>query len=305
MKKNSQNYLIPLWAGLLILGSLAPLLAGANERIGELSVQFDHDLVSLNAHNVALQDVLQEIAKQGNLRIVQHVALDRLITLSVERQVLPELLAAILKDDSYQLYQGVPNADEIESRNPVPGTLWIFSKGSSLAPAATIFLEEVLYHGNYREKKEAIRELRRLATPDAVHTLSFALSDADSRVRDAAFAALSRIGDDEALAAIASAAADSDPWVRSEAANALSSSDAENVAQYLNLAFKDPDPRVRMAVIEAFADNPSEQAVAALSLALRDENPEVRMHAADALDEIGDEFAFQALMGARSGEDPD
>jgi len=306
-KKNSNNqsYLIPLGAGLLILGSLAPLFAGANERSGELSVQFDDGLVSLNAHNVAVQDVIQEIANQGNLRIVQHVALDRIITLAIDRQPLPEVLSAILRNDSYQLYQGVLNEDEIESLNPVPSTLWIFSKGTSLAPAATVFLEEVLYHGNYREKKEAIRELRRLGTSDAVHTLSFALSDEDPRVRNAAFEALSRIGGDEALAVIASASVDSDPWVRSLAANALSSGDAESAVQYLNLAFEDPDPKVRMAVIEAFADNPSEQAVAALSLALRDENPEVRMHAVDALDEIADEFAFQALMRAKSDKDRD
>ena len=292
----------PLGAGLLILGSLAPPFAGANEPSGQLSVQFDDDLISLNADNVALQDVLQEIAKQTNLRLVQHVALDRTITLIVVKQSLPEVLATILRNDSYLLFQRVANDDEIELRNPVPGTLWIFSKGSSLAPAATIFLEEVLYNGNYREKKQAIRELRRLGTTDAAHTLSFALSDADSRVRDLAFEALARIGSDEALAAIASAAVDSDPWVRSEAANALASSDANSAVQYLHLALGDPDPRVRMAVIEAFADNPGEQAVAALSLALRDEDPDVRMHAVDALDEIGDEFAFAALMRARSRE---
>ncbi len=299
-KKNSQYYPIPLRVGLLILGSLALPFAAADGRSGKLSVLVDDDLITLNAHNVALQDVLEEIALQSNLRIVQHVALDRLITLIVERQPLPDAVGEILKNESYQLFQRISNDHDVGAGNPVPSTLWVFSEGSSLAPAATIFLEEVLYHGKLREKKEAIRELRRLGTADAVHTLSLALSDEDSRVRDAAFAALARIGDDEALAAIASASADSDPWVRSEAANALSSSDAEYAAHYLNLALKDPDPRVRMAVIEAFADNPSEQAVAALSLALRDEDPEVRMHAADALDEIGDEFAFQALMGARS-----
>jgi len=304
-KTSSQNYLIPLGAGLLILGSLAPFFAGANERSSELTVLINDDRVSLNARNANLQDVLQAIALQANLRIVQHVALDRVINLNVAGQTLPELLGVILKNDSYQLYQGVLNEDEIDSDNPVPGTLWIFSRGTSLAPAATIFLEEVLYHGSYREKKEAIRALRRLGTADAVHTLSFALSDEDSRVRDAAFEALSRIGGDEALGAIASAAVDSDPWVRSEAANALASSDAESVVQYLNLAFSDPDPRVRMAVIEALADNPNEQAIAALSLALRDDNAEVRMHAVDALDEIGDEFAFQALMRARSDGDTD
>jgi len=306
-KKNSRNNVFPLWAGLLIVGSLAPLFAGAEDRAGDLSVRVDAGLVSLSAYNVSVQDVIDEIATQSDLRVVRHVTLDRVVTLNLDRQPLPDALDEILKNDSYQLYQGVSNEDEAEAEavNPVPGTLWIFSEGSSLAPAATVFFEAVILHGSFQEKKEAIRELRRLGTPDAANTLSLALSDPDSRVRDAAFSALAKFDGEEALAAIASASADSDPWVRSEAANALSSADSESAVEYLNLAFNDPDPRVRMTVVEAFTDIPSEQAVAALSLALRDEDPAVRMHAVDALEEIGGEIAFQTLMRAQADEDPD
>ena len=302
-KTNSRNTMFPLWAGLLILGSLAPLFAGANERTDVLSVQVDGGLVSVTARNIPVQNLLQEIATQTDLRVVQHVALDRVITLNLDRQPLPDVLDEILKNDSYQLYQATSGEDE--ASNPVPGTLWIFSEGSSLAPAATVFFEAVILYGSFPEKKEAIRELRRLGTPDAANTLSLALSDKDSRVRDAAFSALSKIDGEEALAAIASASADSDPLVRSEAANALSYANAESAVAYLNLAFNDPDPRVRMTVVEAFTDIPSEQAVAALSLALQDEDPAVRMHAVDALEEIGGEIAYQSLMRARSDEDPD
>ena len=297
--------MFPLWAGLLIVGSLAPLFAGANDGTDKLSVRVDDGLVSLSANNVSVQDVIDEIAIQSDLRVVQHVALDRVITLNLGRQPLPEVLDEILKNDSYQLYQGVSNEEEAEANNPVPATLWIFSEGSSLAPAATVFFEAVIIHGSIREKKEAIRELRRLGTPDAANTLSLALSDPDSRVRDAAFSALAKIDGEEALAAIASASADTDPWVRSEAANALSSANSESAVEYLNLAFNDPDPRVRMTVVEALTDIPTEQAVAALSLALRDEDSAVRMHAVDALEEIGGEIAFQTLMQAQSDENPD
>ena len=307
LKNPKRITVFPLWAGLLILGSLAPLVAGANEGEDKLSVRVDDGLVSLIARDVPVQDVLQEIAAQSDLRIVQHVALDRLITLNLDRQPLPDALDEILKNDSYQLYQGVSNEDEAEAEaegvNPVPGTLWIFSEGSSLAPAVTVFFEAVILHGSFREKKEAIRELRRLGTPDAVNTLSLALSDEDSRVRDAAFEALSKIDSDEAVAAAASASADADPWVRSEAALALSSNNSKSAVQYLKIAFNDPDPRVRMTVIEALGDIPNEQAVATLRLALQDEDPGVRMNAVDALEEIGGEIAFQALMRARSHED--
>ncbi len=85
--------MFPLWAGLLILGSLAPLVAGANEGEDKLSVRIDDDgLISLSANNVSVQDVIDEIATQSDLRVVQHVALDRVVTLNLSRQQLPVAL---------------------------------------------------------------------------------------------------------------------------------------------------------------------------------------------------------------------
>ena len=214
----------------------------------------------------------------------------------------------ILDNDSYTLYQAMPNADN--DADVIPGTLWVFSEGTSLAPAAAVFYEAVLYRGTIREKKEAIRELRRLGTPAAVQALSLALGDEDARVRDAALSALSRIGSDEALAAIASASMDSDPRTRGEAAAALGSGDSETSARYLSMALDDPDPRVRMAVIESLADVPfgtvpNQLTVATLTRALQDEDPEVRMSAFDAMEEIGGDVAYQTLLQLHANRDSD
>ena len=244
--------MFPLWAGLLIVGSLAPFFAGANDG-AELSVRVDNGLVSLSAQNVALQDVIQAIATQSDLRVVQHVALDRVVTLNLDRQPLPDALDELLANNSYQLYQGVSLEDEIAAGNPVPSTLWIFSEGSSFAPAATIFLETIIFHGTFREKKEAIRELRRLGTPDAVQTLSLALSDEDSRVRDAAFAALSRISGDEAVATLSLALRDEDPAVRMHVVDALEEVGGEIAYQALMRAQSDEDPEVADAVNESLS----------------------------------------------------
>lgn len=299
-----------VWAGLLIFCSPAPAIAENVEDTDELSVRVDDGLLSLTAHNVPVADVIEAIAEQYGLKLVQHVSLDRSITLRVEQQPLPEVLGDVLRNDSYQLYLATSDADGAARDDSIPGILWIFTEGSALAPAATVFLEAVIFEGTVREKQEAIRELRRLGTPAAIQALSLALGDEHERVRDRAFEALENIGSDEALAAIASAALDSDPWVRSEAAAALASGDSETSAQYLAMALDDPDPRVRMSVVEALADiplgaMPSQQAVAALNRALKDENPEVRMQAIDSLEEIGGDIAFQALMQAKADQDAD
>jgi hypothetical protein len=286
------------WAGLLLLGSLVPLFAFANELSGNLQLRFEGDLLTIHASNVPVREVLQEVAAATDLRIVQHAPLAGIVSLRLERVSLAIALDRILARDSYQLYQGVPDS-------PIPRVLWIFSAGAEVASAADIFFEAVILYGSLAEKREAIRELQRLGTPEAVEALSLGIGDDDPRVRAAALAALSRIGSDAALAAVASATADADPWVRGQAVDALSVGDSESALKYLNLAFTDPDPNVRLAVIEAFADNPGDQSIAILGLALRDDDPVVRMHAVDALEAIGGELAFATLMRARGGADAD
>ena len=307
-KTSNRNILFPLWAGLLVISGLAPPFAGATESTVAMSVSFDNGLVSVSASSVPVRDVIEAIADQAGLRLVEQVELDQQVTLDIDRQPLPDALAVLLENDSYTLFQAIPSTDN--DADVIPGTLWVFSEGTSLAPAATVFYEAVLYQGTYREKKEAIRELRRLGTPAAVQALSLALGDEDARIRDTALSALSRIGSDEALAAIASAAQDSDPRVRGNAAAALASGDSETSAQYLAMALDDPDSRVRMAVIESLADVPfgavpSELAVATLSRALEDEDPEVRMSAVDAMEEIGGNVAYQTLMQSHADSDSD
>lgn len=308
MTETVHQRLFPLWAGLLVISGLAPPFAGATESTVAMSVSFDNGLVSVSASSVPVRDVIEAIADQAGLRLVEQVELDQQVTLDIDRQPLPDALAVLLENDSYTLFQAIPSTDN--DADVIPGTLWVFSEGTSLAPAATVFYEAVLYQGTYREKKEAIRELRRLGTPAAVQALSLALGDEDARIRDTALSAVSRIGSDEALAAIASAAQDSDPRVRGNAAAALASGDSETSAQYLAMALDDPDSRVRMAVIESLADVPfgavpSELAVATLSRALEDEDPEVRMSAVDAMEEIGGNVAYQTLMQSHADSDSD
>jgi len=285
-------------AGLLLIGSLVSLCAHAEDAPERLRISTVGGFVSLAAADVPTHDVLQQIAAHTGLRIVQHAPVEGNVSLELEHVSLADALGAILAGDSYQLYQGVPGS-------PIPGTLWIFSAGRRDASAADIFFEAVILYGSLAEKREAIRELQRLATAEAVEALSLALGDEDPRVRGPAMAALARIGSDAALAAVASATADADPWVRARAVDALSSGDSESALQYLSLAFTDPDPNVRLAVIEAFADNPGDASVAILSMALQDDDPLVRMHAVDALEEIGGELAFSALLRARDSDDVD
>lgn len=292
----NRNTRCKLWAGLLIISSLAPLVVVAGENTIELQISVAEGLVSLTARDVPLQDVVREIALQNDLQLVQHLALDRLVSIEIDRQPLPDVLDEILADESYQLYRMVENADDADAAERIPGSLWIFSEGSALAPAAMLYFEAVLLEGNVGEKKEAIRELRRLGTPDAVQTLSVALGDDDPRVRNAAMDALSLIGGDDSLAAIASASMHEDPLVRGKAADAIAMADGYSSTEYLKIVMQDEDPRVRASVIDSLGDIGDERSLQVIQQALQDPDPTVRERALEVINEINDDAAFRALF---------
>lgn len=292
---NSSTSFVPLWAGLLLLGS--PVLFGASvQAVGELQVQVDGSLVSVTADEVPLEVVVQEIAARTDTRLIQHVALDRPVSVSIDRQPLAKVLSRLLANDSYQLYQRVVGEGGESSASSIPGMLWVFAKGAAPAPEAMLFFEGVILKGTVGQKKEAIRELRRVGTTAAVQTLSVALGDEDGRVRKAAMEALSRIGGDEALAAIASASLDDDPQIRARAAQALSAAGGRSAADYLTLALRDEDPRVRAAAVASLGDLEDDRQLHIIRQALDDPDPRVRERAVDVLEDLDDDAMFRTLF---------
>lgn len=260
-------------------------------------------LVSISAQDVPLQDVLDEIASQSGLVLVQESPLPGRLTVAIERLSLRLALQRILRDSSYQLYEATlrPTADE--ASNDRPSTLWIFTKGTSTRSDAVEFLETAILEDDLRARKEAVKVLANIGSADVIGPLSLALADDDSSMRIAAIDALAAIGGEEALAALASAAMDDDAWVRGEAAYALAETGERSAAQYLALAMNDESPAVRASVAGAYAELPRENAIPALAIALRDPDPSVRLEAVEALEEIGGTAALQTLRRVEHDRD--
>ena len=273
--------LIGLCAGLLILSNPASAqeipdtMGGAHDQtVNDLYVSIDADFVSVTAKNVTTQNILYEIARLSDLKIVQYVPLEQSISLQFERLPLRSALEQILAANSYQLYQSQQTySDELEG-NSRSNTLWIFSEGSSDASTAATILESQLRTGKPRARIEAIKSLKKLGSPEAIETLSLALTDEDS-------------------------------WIRGEAVNAFAEIGGNSSDAYLAQALTDEDAAVRATVVEALADDPGEHAVPALTLALQDPDPDVRMLAIDALEEIGGHAAYTALILASEDTDPE
>lgn len=159
----------------------------------------------------------------------------------------------------------------------------------------TALYEAVILQGGYAAKKEAIRELKRLGTAEAVEVLSLALSDPDPRIRSVALEALAKFDSDEAIAAIGSLATDRDPRVRADATLALGEAGGDSAVEYLKLALYDADPLVRTAAINSFGDVADDTALWLVQQALQDPDEDVRERALEVLDELEGDAAFRVL----------
>lgn len=282
---------IRAWSRLSIAGSLATLALSANA----VELTIEHGLVSVEAEDVTVQEILQALSEQQGLRLVQQSALTRRIDVHADRVTVPFLLDSVLElSDSYQLF--LPEAGEDpDGAAQIPPTLWLFAEGTG-EDYAISFHETVLLRGGVGDRKEAVRRLRDIATPAAVNALSVALSDSDERVRNAAIEALSNMGSEAAVAALASMAADDDVGARARAAESLGRADGAPANSYLETALADPDPRVRMAAAEGLADLDNPASRKQLASALKDPDPLVRQRVADILEELDDEAMFHALF---------
>jgi len=195
----------------------------------------------------------------------------------------------------------VPNANEkateaVPLRRPnIPKVMQSFEADAVPDAIGTAYLEAVLSQGNYSDKQAAIRELKRVATADAIRVLTYALRDDDARVRTAALESLASLGVDEATAAIASLSGDQDYRVRADATLSLAMAGGPSATEYLKLALHDPDPIVRMAAVNSLSDMGDDYSVSVIQQALQDPDERVRERALEVIDEINDDAAFRAL----------
>ncbi len=280
-----------LWPRLLLVSSLAPFAANG----ATLDVSVNEGWVTLHAENAQVGNILEALAAETGLKLVNQASADRQISLRLERMSLADTLKRLLgNDSSFQLH--VPA--ETDAGIGAVSMLWIFDSGAGDGYLID-YLETMILRGSISEQKSAIRRLVRLRSPGAVNALAIAVADDDDRVRRAAMSALADIGDDDALAVLASAMADDDAVVRARTANALGSIESTATLAYLDVALQDDNAHVRAAAAEALGDLGDPAARQRLREALSDDDPDVRERALDVLEDLDDEAMFHAVFPAQ------
>jgi hypothetical protein len=260
---------------------------------GSLHVEIAAAVVTVKARNVAVVDLLEEIARQSGLVVDLEGPLDKCATIEFDRLTLPEALDRILRDQNFALryYDPIFSADG--AREARPSKLWVFRKESREG----VVVPEIGKAGLIQQD-----DLGGQGSPeadDSLDRLRPALADGNAKVRLEAVSELAGIYGVSATVALADAAMfDEDPAVREEAVHGLGESGDPTGMQVLELALMDPDLRVREAAVEAVGDIGGDDSARVLESALNDEVASLREEAVYALGDIGGEIAIGLLRQA-------
>ena len=296
---------------LLFLSSVTAQVAAADGSVviddadSALVVEIRKDLVTLNARDVSVREVLDALAHESGLIVNTDAPLTDPIAIDFENLTLAEAFEQILGPRSYLM---LAHADDVTR-----STVWIFAatpgtqpdtSSNSHQPQSLLeALEADLLNDDPRARGAAIRGLRKFRDGSVVAPISLALSDENRKIRVKAIYALADIGGADAAVALAASSIDENPYVRAESAYALGMIGGDTAVGILEHALLDPSLDVRETAVEAFTDIGGEQAARALAVALRDSDASLRVEAVEALADIDGDIAIRLLKQALEDQD--
>ncbi|WP_417910286.1 HEAT repeat domain-containing protein [Candidatus Electronema sp. PJ] len=296
--KKRLSYL-PLTA-VLLLSTAVPAWSAARKapvQSSSLSVQVENGLLTLQARNTPLRDLLQQIASQVGVEIVVYGTVEQPVSGDFNRVFIEDVLRRITQDlNSVFLYKpqvvGQTSPPLMEKvflyTNEVPnakGTIQtiVFRPGAKLASPAPP------KHGAQSAPVPDPEETQAEGGEDSdelsLESITEMANDEDSSVREEAVALLGDLEDGSGINQIAKLLHnDDEESVRRLAAEVLGNLSDQQAVQALGKALSDRSAEVRTTVVEALGQIASEEAVVFLKKATKDRNEEVRQAASEAIE---------------------
>ena len=271
-------------AGLIAAAILAWSGAAA---AGTLDLSVRNGFVSLDAHAVPLGDVLREMSKQGNFKLIMKKEPAALVTWRFKDVPLDQAMARLLSSvSSVALY--APSGDGAGS---VLTEVRVLRGGQKSVPL--VEHRSRLAAGEDPFEAPETGEVVETAPRQGLGTQLASAGTTDIQP------ASRRVGQ------IDPAMEDGDPVKRRGKALNAAKRRPDMAREALNEALSDPDVVVRQRAVQGLARLGGEETVTVLSqVLLEDPAPKVRRMAAAGLGRVSTESAFWALMEANSDADP-
>lgn len=254
-------------------------------------LSLDEDLLTLEAQDAPLADVLRGLAEQKGVKVIGRPSADIRVSVRLERIPLDEALKRVLRDVPYIASYGPTDARpssgllvEIRFLGPGSGAARAVADPPPPSPAVD-WVARAATSPERSGRVRAIQMLKRQRNPEATETLiGLMRGDVDPVVRERAAAALVDVGGREVASAFTAALTDTAVFVRVQAVRGLARIQGNAAAETLvRAADADPDPPVRRAAVEALAGLSGERVRQALARAANDTDPDTRQRALDAL----------------------
>lgn len=273
-------------SGFLSVSAQLEMESGA---VAELHVVFDEGRLSVNARDVALQDILEEIAIQCGLVLSTRGSLSERMTRSFAELELTAAMDTLLNGMSYAL-QYAPDTPSMPSR------LWVMSRSdlveeSDLNDTDTVSggLRQGPFEAAASQRLEAVAAFAERETGAYVFEIEPALNDESKAVRYEAIFALGETGGDSGTAILHQLLSDPDGDVRAAAIDALTAAGGELSAATLATALHDPDPALRENAVYGLGEIGGRHAVELINQATSDPDVLVRQAVEDVLSELADQ----------------
>ncbi len=280
----------------------------------DIRVRIDSGLLTLQADDASLADVLTVIGQQSGIEIIMQGDLDSPVTKSFVDEPLGGAIADLLRDTIFVMTYGKALAE-----NDPPPLVQIRVIARSASPAAPVTPSTGNYTatastGDYSEDhtEAAIAARRAMAlgfepVPENDVGLFAELAGLENNQRQYAMQWLGEQGDAEAIGALGRfLALDDDPAIRNEAALALGDIGNEAASQALVLGLGDRNPDVRFQIVEAMGGVAGQSTTLVLGQILFSEpDPEVRISAIAGLGRWRSEAARAFLEAATEDQDLD
>jgi len=252
---------------------IIPLTAAQAAPASPMQVSIEQGLLTVEAREAPLADLLHMIGEQAGLRVTIHGNVKTLVT------------------DSFA---GLSLGEGIRRVVGANGLVLIYTPSRGEA-GASLLTEVRVYHSPPAATMSKGTDPKKPAEATRPR-------DSDRATRLKAIQELARRRDEAAIAALVQILAqDEDPIVRAQAALALATIGGAQAAGALTTALEDQDPSVRIEAARAFAGVEGERAIPALGdVLMGDPDPHVRMGAARALSLLQSEEAQLALEAAIS-----
>lgn len=266
-------------SGVVVLAALLPVspsyskeLAGKTEQGDQaVGVRYAEGRLSVHVIDRPLDDILDEIARQGGFHIRRGLRSEESITIRFEQLSLELGLRRLLRDRSYALRYPSRTKSSSQSMRFGPLDLMIFPFVAQFSHDAPVLAElaapDPIPNGSKREaditrlrtalnseaasaREIAVIELAELDHPEVVDLLQSVINDRDVLVREAVVMSLAVIGGDDAASALTSVLHDDDTAVREMAVNALSDIGGDYAVAMLQAAQDNADA-VRESALQA------------------------------------------------------